>query len=96
MWDSLVASFLLLSACSLLCLLGAMFMLRRRLQPLNYIVGQATAISRREFLNLPALPKTPELRRVVEATNMMVTQLKALFSEQASRTEILRQGSLQR
>ncbi|EJB8472300.1 EAL domain-containing protein [Citrobacter freundii] len=91
LWDSLVASFLLLSACSLLCLLGAMFMLRRRLQPLNYIVGQATAISRREFLNLPALPKTPELRRVVEATNMMVTQLKALFSEQASRTEILRQ-----
>lgn len=91
LWESLVASFLLLSACSLVCVLGAMLMLRRRLRPLNYIVEQATAISQREFLNLPALPKTPELRRVVEATNMMVTQLKALFSEQAERTEILRQ-----
>lgn len=91
LWDSLVASFLLLSACSLLCVLGAMFMLRRSLRPLNNIVEQAMAISRREFLNLPAQPKTPELRRVVEATNMMVTQLKELFSEQASRTETLRQ-----
>jgi len=90
LWNSLVASFLLLSACSGLCILGAMFMLRRSLRPLNYIVEQAMAISRREFLNLPDRPKTPELRRVVEATNMMVTQLKALFSEQASRTETLR------
>lgn len=91
LWDSLIASFILLSVCSVLCVLGAMFMLRRSLRPLNYIVEQAMAISRREFLNLPARPKTPELRRVVEATNMMVNQLKALFSEQASRTEKLRE-----
>ena len=91
LWSSLVASFLWLTGCSVLCILGAMFLLRHRLRPLNYIVEQATAISRREFLSLPALPKTPELRRVVEATNMMVTQLKALFSEQAQRTEALRQ-----
>ena len=91
LWSSLVASFLWLTGCSVLCILGAMFLLRHRLRPLNYIVEQATAISRREFLSLPALPKTPELRRVVEATNMMVTQLKALVSEQAQRTEVLRQ-----
>lgn len=91
LWSSLVVSLLWLSGCSVLCILGAMFLLRNRLRPLNYIVEQATAISRREFLSIPALPKTPELRRVVEATNMMVTQLKALFSEQAKRTETLRQ-----
>lgn len=91
LWESLVASFLWLTGCSALCILGAMLLLRHRLRPLNYIVEQAMAISRREFLSLPALPKTPELRRVVEATNMMVTQLKALFSEQATRTESLRQ-----
>ncbi|MGU9866597.1 cyclic di-GMP receptor LapD [Kluyvera ascorbata] len=91
LWGTLVASFLWLTGCSVLCILGAMFLLRNRLRPLNYIVEQAMAISRREFLSLPALPKTPELRRVVEATNMMVTQLKALFSEQAQRTEALRQ-----
>jgi diguanylate cyclase (GGDEF)-like protein len=71
--------------------LAATLLLRCTLRPLNYIVGQAMAICRREFLNVSALPKTPELRRVVEATNMMVTQLKALFSEQARRTESLRQ-----
>ena len=91
LWDSTIASFLWLVGCSVLCVLGMTVLLRRRLRPLNYIVEQAMAISRREFLNLPALPKTPELRRVVVATNMMVTQLKALFREQAQRTEILRE-----
>jgi diguanylate cyclase (GGDEF)-like protein len=91
LWDSMVASFLWLTGCSLLCVLGVTLLLRRLLRPLNYIVGQAMAICRREFLNAPALPKTPELRRVVEATNLMVTQLKVLFSEQAQRSESLRQ-----
>ncbi|MCS3434397.1 LapD/MoxY N-terminal periplasmic domain-containing protein [Klebsiella sp. BIGb0407] len=91
LWESVVASFLMLSACSIICVLAARFMLRRCLRPLNYIVKQAMAISQREFIFLPIFPKTPELRRVVDATNMMVTQLKALFSEQAVRTEILRQ-----
>ena len=91
LWDSMVASFLWLTGCSLLCVLGVTLLLRRLLRPLNYIVGQAMAICRREFLNVSALPKTPELRRVVEATNLMVTQLKVLFSEQAQRSESLRQ-----
>ncbi|MBS0850021.1 LapD/MoxY N-terminal periplasmic domain-containing protein [Citrobacter sp. JGM124] len=90
LWHSVVASFWLLSACSVICVLGAMLLLRRCLRPLNYIVEQATAISQREFINQPALPGIPELRRVVEAINMMVTQLKVLFSEQAVRTETLR------
>ena len=91
LWESLVTSFLLLIGGCAVCLVGGILLLRNRLRPLNYIVEQAMAISRREFLNLPALPKTPELRRVVEATNMMVTQLKSRFSEQAQRTETLRQ-----
>ncbi|MTD40768.1 EAL domain-containing protein [Erwinia sp. CPCC 100877] len=91
LWKGMVNSFFWFAVCSLLCVTGTTVFLRRRLRPLNYIVKQATAISHREFLSLPTLPKTPELRRVVEATNMMVTQLKALFSEQAQRTEALRQ-----
>ena len=91
LWNNMIGSLLWLLGCSALGLLGAMLLLRRQLRPLNYIVEQATAISRREFLNLPALPKTPEFRRVIETINMMVTQLKALFNEQAQRTEALRQ-----
>ncbi|AFJ48165.1 LapD/MoxY N-terminal periplasmic domain-containing protein [Shimwellia blattae] len=89
LWHGLLASFLLLSGCSLVFMLLTALVLRGLLRPLDFIVEQATAISRREFLTLPTLPRTPELRRVVEATNMMVTGLKARFSEQASRIETL-------
>ncbi|SNY79461.1 LapD/MoxY N-terminal periplasmic domain-containing protein [Enterobacter sp. CC120223-11] len=91
LWKSLVASFLLLSGGSVVCVAVGMVLLHRRLRPLNYVVEQAMAISRREFLYLPKPPATPELRRVVEAMNVMVAQLKARFSEQASRSETLHQ-----
>lgn len=90
LWNNMVASFLWLSLCSLLCILCAMFMLRRSLRPLNNVVEQARSICHREFRKVTDVPKTPELMRVVEASNMMVSQLKALFHEQAERTESLR------
>jgi len=69
--------------------------LRRQLKPLDYMVKQSHAIARREFLSLPQLPRTPELRRVVQAMNQMVEKLKALFQEQAERSEKLRAESYQ-
>ncbi len=59
------------------------------------MVEQSHAIARREFLSLPELPRTPELRRVVQAMNQMVEKLKALFTEQAERSEQLRAESYQ-
>jgi len=93
LWDNMVASFLWLALCSVACILGAMIILHRSLQPLNQIVDQAVSITRREFRSVPDMPQTPELRRVVEASNMMVTQLKTLFHEQARRTEELREAA---
>ncbi|MGH8485095.1 MAG: EAL domain-containing protein, partial [Pseudomonas sp.] len=74
--------------------LGAL-LLRRQLKPLDYMVAQSHAIARREFLSLPDLPSTPELRRVVQAMNQMVEKLKTLFKEQAERSEKLRVESYQ-
>lgn len=74
--------------------LGAL-LLRRQLKPLDYMVEQSHAIARREFLSLPDLPRTPELRRVVQAMNQMVEKLKALFHEQTERSERLRIESYQ-
>ncbi|MDI6529180.1 EAL domain-containing protein [Pseudomonas otitidis] len=74
--------------------LGAV-LLRRQLKPLDYMVEQSHAIARREFLSLPQLPRTPELRRVVQAMNQMVEKLKALFQEQAERSERLRDEAYQ-
>ncbi|MGF6695171.1 diguanylate cyclase (GGDEF)-like protein [Metapseudomonas resinovorans] len=90
LWQSALGSLGWLLACGLASAgLGA-FLLRRQLKPLDYMVEQSHAIARREFLSLPELPRTPELRRVVQAMNQMVEKLKALFQEQAERSERLR------
>ncbi|WP_145193596.1 cyclic di-GMP receptor LapD [Pseudomonas sp. URMO17WK12:I11] len=73
--------------------LGAL-LLRRQLRPLEAMVEQSHAIARREFISLPE-PRTPELRRVVRAMNQMVEKLKALFTEQAERSERLHSESYQ-
>ena len=90
LWRSALGSLGWLLVCGLLSAGVGAFVLRRQLKPLDYMVEQSHAIARREFLSLPMLPRTPELRRVVEAMNQMVEKLKTLFQEQAERSERLR------
>ncbi|MDE1168683.1 MAG: EAL domain-containing protein [Pseudomonas sp.] len=95
LWESALGSLGWLLLCGAVSAgLGAL-LLRRQLKPLDYMVAQSQAIARREFLSLPELPRTPELRRVVQAMNLMVEKLKALFREQAERSEKLRIESYQ-
>ncbi|KHN49973.1 cyclic di-GMP receptor LapD [Pectobacterium fontis] len=95
LWRSSTASFLWLLGCGTLgVFIGALF-LRRQLRPLDYIVDQSLAITRREFLSQPDLPNTPEFRRVAQAMNLMVSKLKTLFEEEAERSERLRQEAYQ-
>ncbi|WP_225775653.1 cyclic di-GMP receptor LapD [Pseudomonas sp. Marseille-Q5115] len=95
LWESALGSLGWLLLCGAVSgLLGAL-LLKRQLRPLDYMVEQSHAIARREFLVLPELPRTPELRRVVQAMNQMVEKLKALFTEQAERSERLRVESYQ-
>jgi diguanylate cyclase (GGDEF)-like protein len=93
LWDSTVGSLIWLLICGLLSAVFGGWLLRRQLRPLDKMVKQAEAISKREFLSLPKLPRTPELRRVVLAMNQMVEKLKTLFSEEATRSEKLRAES---
>jgi len=95
LWQSALGSLGWLVVCGIIsAMLGAM-LLRRQLKPLDYMVAQSQAIGRREFLTLPELPRTPELRRVVQAMNQMVEKLKALFQESTERSEKLRIESYQ-
>lgn len=95
LWQSALGSLAWLLVCGLGSgLLGA-FLLRAQLKPLDYMVEQSRAIARREFLSLPQLPRTPELKRVVQAMNQMVEKLKTLFQEQAERSEKLREDAYQ-
>ncbi|WP_053156422.1 cyclic di-GMP receptor LapD [Pseudomonas sp. P1.8] len=89
LWDSTLGSLIWLLLCGLLSAVFGGWLLRRQLRPLDNMVKQAEAISKREFLSLPKLPRTPELKRVVLAMNQMVEKLKALFTEEAARSEKL-------
>ncbi|NBB10739.1 cyclic di-GMP receptor LapD [Pseudomonas sp. SLFW] len=93
LWQSALGNLGWLLLCGVVSFLLGAWLLRRQLRPLDYLVEQSQAIGRREFLSVPQLPMTPELRRVVQAMNQMVDKLKALFLEQAERTEKLRMES---
>ncbi|NBA97838.1 cyclic di-GMP receptor LapD [Pseudomonas sp. R5(2019)] len=90
LWQSALGSLGWLLLCGAASAVLGALLLRRQLKPLDYMVAQSHAIARREFLSLPQLPRTPELHRVVQAMNQMVEKLKALFQEQAERSEKLR------
>lgn len=72
----------------LLCVVVALLM-RWTQKPLRAIVEQAVAIGFRRFVMLPE-PDVPELRVVGRAMNSMVGRVQAMFAEQASRIEQLR------
>lgn len=95
LWQGALGSLGWLLLCGAVSAVLGALLLRRQLRPLDYMVAQSYAIARREFLSLPDLPRTPELRRVVQAMNQMVEKLKALFHEQAERSEQLRAESYQ-
>lgn len=90
LWDSAIGSLVWLLFCGLISALLGGWLLRSQLRPLDNMVNQAEAISRREFLAVQQIPRTPELKRVVLAMNQMVQKLKTLFAEEATRSEKLR------
>ena len=63
--------------------------MRMIIRPLDQVVGQAQAISDRQFITLNE-PRTPELKSVVRAMNQMVARIKQMFSEEADRLDQLR------
>lgn len=90
LWQSTLGMFGWLVLCGVISALLGALLLRRQLRPLDDMVEQSQAITRREFMSVAHLPETPELRRVVLAMNLMVEKLKTLFEEEARRSERLR------
>lgn len=95
LWRSTLSALSWLLFCIVLCCSAGALMLRVQFRPLDHVVEQAHAIVRREFLSTPKLPRTPELRRVMEAMNLMVEKLRALFKEEAARSERLHDEAYQ-
>ncbi|SEL61950.1 EAL domain, c-di-GMP-specific phosphodiesterase class I (or its enzymatically inactive variant) [Atopomonas hussainii] len=95
LWQSALGSLFWLGLCGLISAVIGGWLLRYQLRPLDYMVRQARAITRREYLLAPQMPSPPELQRVVQAMNQMVGKLKSLFEEEAARSEALRRQAYQ-
>ena len=57
-------------------------LLKQILKPLNQVKKQADAIHNNQFVQQLVLPRTPELRRVVEAMNRMIQKVQMIFDDQ--------------
>jgi EAL domain-containing protein (putative c-di-GMP-specific phosphodiesterase class I) len=82
MYQSLVSAlgwFALLFAVSMAVL---WLVLRYLLQPLQRVREQADAIHNNQFVQQQKIPATVELKRVVEAMNLMVSKVQTIFDDQ--------------
>ena len=90
-WKTMIRiSTYFLLAGSVILLLGS-WGLKVLLKPLKLVEKQAEAICRREYHIQKALPKTRELRLVVESMNRMTVKVREMFTRQAMIAERLRQ-----
>ena len=89
LWRSSTQMFVWFALAGIVTGLIATWVLRRLQRPLAAVVAQADAIGERRFVTIPS-PGVPELDSLAGAMNGMVTRLKSMFDEQASRIEDLR------
>lgn len=92
-WQVLLNQLWLFGVAMCLCYLFSAVALRYLLAPLTKVEQQAEAICRREFPVQETLPRTPELRRMVQAMNKMVQKIQAMFQEQVALSEGLHRKS---
>ncbi|OIO70860.1 MAG: GGDEF domain-containing protein [Zetaproteobacteria bacterium CG1_02_53_45] len=79
LWWSLLAFFV--------AFIAALFILKAILKPLHAVEKQALAICDRDFAVVTDIPKTRELRKVVEAMNKMAVKLQSFISILTERAE---------
>jgi len=93
MWKTMVQiSIYFLLAGSAFLILGGLG-LRLLLKPLKIVELQAEAICRKEYRVQDKLPKTKELRQVVESMNHMTTQVRDMFDSQSKVADRLRRNA---
>ncbi len=88
LWQHAVNNFYSSLLITLLAFLIAHFILRSVLHPLNEVEAQALSVSNKNFTFIKNIPMTRELKTVINAMNIMVTNTQASFdsaSEQANK-----------
>jgi diguanylate cyclase (GGDEF)-like protein len=91
LWDNCLDTFLLFSLMAVAAILLGILAVHLLLKPLKRVEEQAEAICHQHFVIQEKLPRTRELRRVVEAMNRLASKINEIFMEQSSSTEQLRE-----
>lgn len=91
LWQQALRNLLSSTLLFVLAALAIHFILRALLKPLQQIVLQAEAVSRKEFRQNPTRTATRELNLVTGALNTMVLNISKVFSEQSRYAEQLMQ-----
>lgn len=93
LWHNTARTAGLLTLLSLLAGWVARRVVRRLQRPLDATVEQAKALVERRFVTIETPPAIPELARLTEAMNAMVSHVRAMFEEQATQAERLRRDA---
>jgi len=89
-WQGTKRALVLFAVLALTAALLIGLLLRYLLKPLAQVEKQAQALARKSYIEQPQLPRTRELRSVVQAMNEMVRQVRQMFDEQRRNIEELR------
>jgi EAL domain-containing protein (putative c-di-GMP-specific phosphodiesterase class I)/GGDEF domain-containing protein len=90
LWRASVQSALALGVLGLVMAVLSRWVVERIRRPLDQTVEQAQALVDGRFVTVPE-PRVPELQRLTQAMNTMVSRLKTIFEAQAAQVETLRQ-----
>ena len=90
LWENVYRMTLWFLICGIFVLIVGGFGLKILLKPLVLVEKQADALCRKKYEIQEKVPKTKELRRVVEAMNRMTGKVKEMFDEQVSIAESLK------
>lgn len=93
LWRTLLEATLSLTILYLLTLLALHSFLSRILRPLYDIETVVHAISERDFQQVKSLPRTRELRSVVNAINLMSAKLRAIIDYEVLQANLFRNES---
>ena len=82
MYQSLVSALLWFALLFVISMVVLWLVLRYVLAPLQRVKEQADAIHNNQFVQQEKMPATVELKRVVEAMNLMVSKVQGIFDDQ--------------
>ncbi len=91
LWQDIKQTTLLFALCGIFILIAGGLGLRMLLRPLVRVEQQAEALCRKEYEIQTKMPRTRELRRVVQVMNRMTEKVKEMYSEQVIHAEGLRE-----